>query len=72
MRWEEHVSRLGEVRNSYSTVLRKFEVKKSLGRAKRRQEDDTKLTLNKYHRSLRARFIKLGLGTSGSISSSRE
>jgi hypothetical protein len=56
IRWVERLSRLGEMRNAYRIVLRTFEVKKYLGRAKRRQEDDIKLALNKYHRSFGSIF----------------
>jgi hypothetical protein len=45
MRWEEHVARMGEVRGVYRILVGRPEVKRPLGRPRRRWEDNIKMDL---------------------------
>jgi hypothetical protein len=45
MRWAGHVARMGETRNAYWIVVGKPEVKRSLGRPRRRCLDNIKMDL---------------------------
>jgi hypothetical protein len=45
MRWAEHVVRMGEKRNPYRFLVGKSEVKRLLGRPRRRWEDNIKIDL---------------------------
>jgi hypothetical protein len=45
MRWAGHVSRMGEKRNTYRTLVGKPEGKKLLGRPRRRWVDNIKMGL---------------------------
>jgi hypothetical protein len=45
MRWRGHVARMGEGRNVYRVLVGKPEVKRPLGRPKRRWEYDIKMEL---------------------------
>jgi hypothetical protein len=45
MRREEHVARMGQMRNAYSTLVGKPERKKPLGRRRSRWEDNIKMDL---------------------------
>jgi hypothetical protein len=47
MRYEWHVARLGEKRNTYRILVRKSEGKKQLGRSRRRREDSNKWLLER-------------------------
>jgi hypothetical protein len=40
MRWGGHLARVGEMRNAYSISVGKCEGKRSLGRSRRKWEDD--------------------------------
>jgi len=45
MRWAGHVIRMGEMRNSYGSFIRKPEGKRTCGRSKRRWEDNIRMDL---------------------------
>jgi len=45
MRWAEHVARMGERRGVYRLLVGKSEVKRPLGRPRRRWEDNFKVGL---------------------------
>jgi hypothetical protein len=45
MRWEEHVTQMGEKRNAYKILLGKSERKKPLGKPRRRWVDNIKMDL---------------------------
>jgi transcription termination factor 2 len=45
MRWAGHVARMGETRNAYRILVGKPEVKKPLGRPRRRWVDNIKIDL---------------------------
>jgi hypothetical protein len=45
MRWAGHVARMGEVRGVYNILVGKPEGKRSLGRPRRRWEDNIKMNL---------------------------
>ena len=45
MRWAGHVARMGEKRGVYSVLVRKSEVKRPLGRPRRRWEDNIKMEI---------------------------
>jgi hypothetical protein len=42
VRWEAHVARMGQRRKAYRVLVKKTEIKESLGRPRRRWEDNTK------------------------------
>jgi hypothetical protein len=46
-RWEEHVARTGDIINAYIVSVRKFEGKGSLGKPRRRLEDEMQLYLKR-------------------------
>jgi hypothetical protein len=43
MRWAGHVVQMGEKRNAYTILVGKSEGKRSLGRPRRRWEDNNKM-----------------------------
>jgi hypothetical protein len=45
MRWAEHVARMGEMKNAYKILVGNPEVKRPLGRPRRRWEDIIKMYL---------------------------
>jgi hypothetical protein len=45
MRWEEHVARMVEKRNAYTILVGKPEIKRPLGRQRRRWVDNIKIDL---------------------------
>jgi hypothetical protein len=45
MRWAEHIARTEEERGVYRVLLRKPEVKRPMGRPRRRRENDIKMDL---------------------------
>ena len=45
LRWAEHVDRMEISRNAYSVFVEKYEGKRTLGRTRRRWEDNIKLDL---------------------------
>jgi hypothetical protein len=45
MRWEEHVSRMGDKWNAYRILVGKPEGKRPLGRPRRRWEDNIRMDL---------------------------
>jgi hypothetical protein len=45
MRWEGHVARVGEMRNTYNILVGKPEGKRSVGRRRRRWEDNIRMYL---------------------------
>jgi hypothetical protein len=47
MRWTGHVASMGETRNTYNISVGRPERKRSLGRFRRRWEDNIKMDLRK-------------------------
>jgi hypothetical protein len=47
MKWVGHVARIGHKRNIYNTLIGKSEVKRKLGRLRRRWEDNIRADLKK-------------------------
>jgi hypothetical protein len=47
MRWSGHVARMGEKRNAYRISVGKSEIKRPLGRPRRKLLDNIKITLRK-------------------------
>jgi len=45
MRWAGHVVRMGEMTNEYNILVGKPEGKKSLGRPRRRRDDNIRMDL---------------------------
>jgi len=45
MRWAGHVACMEEMRNAYNILVGKPEVKRPLGRSKRRREDNIRMDL---------------------------
>jgi hypothetical protein len=45
MRWTRHVARMGKIGGVYRDLVRKHEGKRSLGRTRRRWEDNIKMDL---------------------------
>jgi hypothetical protein len=45
MRWTEHVTRIGEMRNAYKILVGKPERKSPLGRSRHRWEDNIRMYL---------------------------
>jgi len=45
MRWVRHVAQMGIMRNAYSILVRKSEVKRPLGRPKRGWKDNIRMDL---------------------------
>jgi hypothetical protein len=45
MRWAGHLARMGEVKGAYNILVRKPEGRRSLGRPRRRWEDNIKMDL---------------------------
>jgi hypothetical protein len=43
VRWVEYVARMGEMKNAYKILIGKPDGKKSLGRTRRRWEDNSRL-----------------------------
>jgi hypothetical protein len=73
MRWEEHVARMGEMRNAYKILVRKPEAKRALG-----EDLDLdgsiilKWILGKYGWRVWTGFIWLRIGTGGRLLSTRQ
>jgi hypothetical protein len=47
MRWVGHVAHMGEVRGAYNILVGKPEVRRPLGRPRRRWEDNIKMDVGK-------------------------
>jgi hypothetical protein len=65
-RWERHIARTGEMRSFYKVLVRKPEGKRSLGRHRRRLEDNIRKDLREIG-NLSTGFIWLRIGTSGGL-----
>jgi hypothetical protein len=61
MRWAGHVARMGEKRNAYRILVGNIEVKRPLGRPRRRWVDNIKMDLREIG------SIWLRIGTSGGL-----
>jgi hypothetical protein len=67
MRWEGHVTRMGEGRNVYRVLVRMPEGKRPLGRPRRRWEDGTKMDLREIGCGVWSGFTWLRIGTIGRL-----
>jgi hypothetical protein len=67
MRWEGHVARPREKRNSYRILVGKLEGKRPLGRPRRRWEDNIIMDLREMYGVVWNRLIWLRMGTSGGL-----
>jgi hypothetical protein len=65
MRWTGHVGRMGEKRNAYRILVGKPEVKRPLGRPRRRWVDNIKMNLRKIGLVVWTGLIWFRIGTSG-------
>jgi hypothetical protein len=65
MRWAAHVASMGERRGKNSVLVGKPEVKRPLGRPRRRWEDNIKI--EKWDGLILTGFIWLREGTSGGL-----
>jgi hypothetical protein len=67
MGWAEYLSRIGNIRNACRTVVKNPEGKIPLGRSR----IILNFILNTCHRSVRAGFFNLSLGTIGAVFSTK-
>jgi hypothetical protein len=65
IRWAEHLTRMGEMRNAYSIFFGKPERKGPLGKHRRRWEDNIRVYLREVGLELWIGCIWLRTGTSG-------
>jgi hypothetical protein len=61
------VARLGEGRGAYKSLVGKRDRKRSLGRTRRRWEDNIKMDLQEVERGICAGLMRLRIGTSGGL-----
>ncbi|KAJ4441039.1 hypothetical protein ANN_10888 [Periplaneta americana] len=61
LRWAEHVTHMGEYRNAYSVLVGRPEGKRSLGRSRRRWEDNIKMDLRSSQADVRDFLFTLNL-----------
>jgi hypothetical protein len=59
MRWVRHVAQMGIMRNAYSILVRKSEVKRPLRRPRCRWEDNVRMYLREIRWEGRTEFIWL-------------
>jgi len=62
-----HVARMGEMRNAYNILFGKFEGKRSLGRPRRRWEDNIRMALREIGWKCVKWVIWLRIGSSGGL-----
>jgi hypothetical protein len=67
MRWAGHVARMGEVRGAYNILVGKPEVRRPLGRPRRRWDDNIKMDLGETGFGDVDGFIWLRIGTGGGL-----
>jgi hypothetical protein len=67
MRWAEHVTRFAKYRNTYRISVGKPEIKRPVGRPRRRRENNIKTNLREIERSGKDRLIWLRGGTNGEL-----
>ena len=72
MRGAGHVARIGERRGIHRVLVRKTEGKRTLGRPKRRLEDNIKMELQEVGRGARTGFIRLRRAVAGSCECGNE
>jgi len=65
MRWAGHVARMGEERGVYRVLVGEPEGKRTLGRHRRRWEDNIKMDLQEVGGGLRTVWSWLRIGTGG-------
>ncbi|KAJ4448583.1 hypothetical protein ANN_10602 [Periplaneta americana] len=63
LRWAGHVARMGESRNAYRVLVGRPEGKKSLGRPRRRWEDNIKMDLRRWDIMVEIGLILLRIGS---------
>ena len=62
MRWAGHVARMGEGRGVYRVLVGKHERKKSLGRPRRRWDDNIKMDLQEVGVRTGSSWLRIGTG----------
>jgi hypothetical protein len=67
MRWAGHVACIGEERKVYRVLVGKPEGKRSLGRPRRRWEDEIRMDLREIGWRVSTAFVGLWIGTRGGI-----
>ena len=67
MRWLEHVAHMGQMRGAYRVLVGKPEKKRSLGRSRRRWEDNIKMHLQEVAWVAWTILIWLGIWTGGGL-----
>jgi hypothetical protein len=63
MRWVGHLARMGDRQSAYRVFMEKSERKRSLGRPKRRWEDNIKWIFRQYDSGTWNELICLRIGT---------
>jgi hypothetical protein len=66
-RWAGHVARFGEGRGAYRMLVGRPEVRRPLGRPRRRWEDNIKMDLQEVEWGARTGLIWLRIGTGGRL-----
>jgi hypothetical protein len=64
---EEHATGMGMIRNAYSILTGKFEVKRPIGRPQHRWKDTIRMDLRKQGKKLWTGFLWLRIRTSGGL-----
>jgi hypothetical protein len=67
MRWAGHVACIGEERQVYRVLVGKPEGKRSLGRPRRRWEDEIRMDLREIGWRVSTAFVGLWIGTRGGL-----
>jgi len=67
MKWVEHVTCMGEMRNAYKILVGRPEVKRPLGRSRRRCEDNLRMALVTCGGIVWTEFMLLRMRTSGGL-----
>jgi hypothetical protein len=67
MRWAGHVARMGKVRGAYNILVGRPEVRRPLGRPRRRWENNIKMDLREIGFGMWIGFIWLRIGTGGGL-----
>jgi hypothetical protein len=67
MRWAEHVARMGEGRGAYTILVGRPEGRRSLGRPRRRWEDNIKMDLQGVGWGAWTGLMWLRIGTGGGL-----
>jgi hypothetical protein len=67
MGWAGHVTRMGDIRNLYNVLVGKPEVRRSLGRPKRRWKNNITMDLSEMVGKVLSDCIWLRIGASGGL-----